>query len=289
MEPQRRRINFLRLASPFILYFAVSMVVEIMASMYITIVNMDETMRMLEAGSNLSDIVFGQVDTMMKYVVELSVLNALCLVPVMLFLFLKDRREKQKAGMNPVTKMGAGYYLLIPVLGVVLCVGLNVVLILFNVASYSASYQQVSNNFYAARFIVQIIGLGVITPIAEEYMFRGVLYNRLKELFTPKRAMWFSAILFGLYHTNMVQSIYGLIFGFVLAYVYEKYGSIIAPLLLHIAANITSLVMTRYGGFVAILKNIGFTMVCTGVCVAASAGMLMIMQKQREKLSREVE
>lgn len=289
MEPQRRRINFLRLASPFILYFAVSMVVELMTSMYITIVNMDETMRLLETNGNLMEIMMGQVDTMMKYVVEMSILKALCLVPVMLFLFLKDRHEEKKAGIIPMTKTGALSYLLIPVLGVALCIALNVILILFNAASYSITYQQVTNDFYAARFSVQLIGLGLITPIAEEYMFRGVLYNRLKELVTPKRAMWFSALMFGMYHTNMVQFIYGLAFGFVLAYIYEKCGSIAAPILLHIVANLTSLLMTKYGGFVGILQNVGSAVICTGICVAVSVGTLMAIHSQREKLLKEVE
>ena len=46
-----------------------------------------------------------------------------------------------------------------------------------------------------------------------------------------------------LYHFNLVQGIYAFVLGILLCYVYEKYETILAPVLLHISANLTALIM----------------------------------------------
>ena len=50
-------------------------------------------------------------------------------------------------------------------------------------------------------------------------------------------AVMISALLFGLYHGNLVQGIYAFIMGCLLALVYEWTGSFVAPVLFHMIAN----------------------------------------------------
>ena len=54
-----------------------------------------------------------------------------------------------------------------------------------------------------------------------------------------------SALFFGLFHLNVVQGLYAFIIGLLLAYVYEKYKSIWAPILFHVAANSVSIFLTE--------------------------------------------
>jgi membrane protease YdiL (CAAX protease family) len=96
---------------------------------------------------------------------------------------------------------------------------------------------------------VGLVLYGLISPLAEEAVFRGVIYNRMKRCFQKRTALLFSALLFGLYHGNMVQALYGTLMGIIIAVVYDRYESFAAPVLFHAVANISVYVMTSRMGF----------------------------------------
>ena len=81
---------------------------------------------------------------------------------------------------------------------------------------------------------VQIVGLGIVTPLAEELMFRGVLFGRCREQMGFYRAAIWSSLFFSMIHGNMIQMVYALALGMFLCYAYEKFGSLKASVLLHI-------------------------------------------------------
>ena len=51
-------------------------------------------------------------------------------------------------------------------------------------------------------------------------------------------SMILSSFLFGMYHGNMVQALYGFCMGMLIAYTYEKFGNFFYAFLFHAAANI---------------------------------------------------
>ncbi|MDD7148168.1 MAG: CPBP family intramembrane metalloprotease [Lachnospiraceae bacterium] len=85
---------------------------------------------------------------------------------------------------------------------------------------------------------------GVVSPLAEEIVFRGVIYNRLKKYFPVWIAILTSAVLFGGYHGNLVQGIYGFLLGIVIAWLYEVTGKFRIPVMFHAFANISVFLMT---------------------------------------------
>ena len=104
-------------------------------------------------------------------------------------------------------------------------------------------------NMYSADFVVQIIVFGFVIPIAEEFMFRGVLYQRYRETRGFYYAAIWSALFFSVTHTNTVQMIYTFLLGILLCYIYEKFGSMKAPIMLHVVLNLGSLIFTDIGVF----------------------------------------
>lgn len=84
---------------------------------------------------------------------------------------------------------------------------------------------------------VAIIGTCVLAPICEEILFRGLFANRLAR-YGERSGALVSAILFGLYHANLEQFFYAFVLGILLAYVYYRSGSLIAPIALHMLLNI---------------------------------------------------
>lgn len=64
---------------------------------------------------------------------------------------------------------------------------------------------------------------------------------RLRQYCNVNLAIGISALLFAAFHGNIVQGIYAFVTGVLFAYVYEKYGSLKAPMIVHISANMLSL------------------------------------------------
>ena len=161
---------------------------------------------------------------------------------------------------------------------------MNNIVLFSDLAAYSELYQETAEVFYANEFIVQIVCLGVISPIAEELIFRGLIYNRMKRgSRTPVPAMIFSSFMFGFYHGNIVQTIYGCLSGMLLAYLYEKYGSIKAPILAHITMNMVALILTEVNVFVWMFKDIIRMGIITVACAAIASSVFLLIKKIDEK------
>ncbi|MDE7113118.1 MAG: CPBP family intramembrane metalloprotease, partial [Acetatifactor sp.] len=62
--------------------------------------------------------------------------------------------------------------------------------------------------------------------------------NYLRRFMKPKLALLISSALFGIYHMNYVQGIYGFFMGCLIAYAYEYFGDFKMALAVHAAANI---------------------------------------------------
>lgn len=71
----------------------------------------------------------------------------------------------------------------------------------------------------------ELLGSCLVIPIAEELLFRGVVYKRLKLYFGVTPALIGSALIFGIMHVNLVQFLYAAVIGLLLAFVLEKQGS----------------------------------------------------------------
>ena len=124
------------------------------------------------------------------------------------------------------------------VFAVSVSLGLNVLLTLTGFAESSAAYREVADYQYGVSFGLGLILYGVVSPLAEEVVFRGIIYNRLRRFFGPFFGIVVSALFFGIFHGNLVQGVYGTIMGIFMAYVYERQDSFFRPVLFHAAANL---------------------------------------------------
>ena len=79
----------------------------------------------------------------------------------------------------------------------------------------------------------------ILPPLTEETIFRGLILRYLRRA----GACFFAAnliqaVLFGIFHMNLVQGIYTAIFGFILGYFAKRYDTLAAPILLHALFNL---------------------------------------------------
>lgn len=93
------------------------------------------------------------------------------------------------------------------------------------------------------NIIVNVICSGICGPILEELVFRGIVYNKLKEFNKPMRSIILTSLIFGLIHTDLINAIYAFGVSFMFIYLYEKYKTLKAPILMHMSLNITIILM----------------------------------------------
>lgn len=105
---------------------------------------------------------------------------------------------------------------------------------------------RVQAELLSSNMAVQALGLGIIVPIAEELIFRGLTYKRMKRVFPVKVAILLSALLFAVYHGNLIQIIFAFPLAVVMALVFEHGKLFVYPVLFHIGANLTTIFLNFY-------------------------------------------
>jgi len=94
-----------------------------------------------------------------------------------------------------------------------------------------------------SNLFLTFLAIGIIVPIYEEVLVRGLVFKELRNALQLWVALLIQGFIFGLMHGNMLQFSYAFPMGVLLGYVYVKYRSIWAPILIHLVWNSTSLLM----------------------------------------------
>lgn len=171
------------------------------------------------------------------------------------------------------------YYSFVVVLSIAVSIGLNNLLMLIDLARFSERYREATEILYAPAFARQILYSGILMPIVEEFLFRGLLFKVLRKWISFPWAMWISALVFGAYHGNLVQFVYATVCGLVLAFLYEKYETMFAPIISHITFNVTALIITEAGAFAWMLAHRGSAWICMTFCFIMGIYLLRQIQK----------
>lgn len=133
--------------------------------------------------------------------------------------------------------------LAIVVLSALTSYALNVVFNYTGFTGSSSSFQSVHDAQFSLDLVSSFVLYGLLSPVMEEIIFRGILYNRMKRVFPIAVSIIVSSFLFGVYHANLVQGVYGTIMGLIIVMVYERMNSFVSAVIFHSVANITVLVL----------------------------------------------
>ncbi|HIV16660.1 MAG TPA: CPBP family intramembrane metalloprotease [Candidatus Alectryocaccobium stercorigallinarum] len=105
------------------------------------------------------------------------------------------------------------------------------------------TYSTAEDTAFAGKPAILLIITTVIAgPLAEELIFRYMTFGRMRCYIGSRWAVILSALLFGIYHTNMVQFIYCTILGIIFAVIYDKSGNLWITVGAHMAINLASVV-----------------------------------------------
>ena len=145
--------------------------------------------------------------------------------------------------IRPIMKSPKGFDPSAVLMGVVLLVAISVTL--WPLKSYLPA-----DNRHFSDGIYTLLTVTVVSPILEESIFRGRLYNLLGHTATPFVSAFLSSLVFAVIHMQPIVMIDGFLSGMLFSYMYLLKRSIILPILLHISNNIIAytLQMLTYAG-----------------------------------------
>jgi membrane protease YdiL (CAAX protease family) len=112
---------------------------------------------------------------------------------------------------------------------------------------WSAEDETAVRLFTDAKSWRTIVYLGVfavvIAPVAEEFIFRGMLYPLVKQLGSPRYAFFGMSAIFAEIHFDMGTLVPLFVFALALTWLYEKTDNLLASITAHALFNATNLVM----------------------------------------------
>lgn len=97
-----------------------------------------------------------------------------------------------------------------------------------------------------AAFGFVLFSVVVVTPITEEVVFRGFVYATLRRTLGPLAAIALSAAAFAAMHAYAFGLLPLFVIGFLLAYLYERTGSLWASVTAHAVNNLYALLITYF-------------------------------------------
>lgn len=272
---------------PLVLKTVVALIVESIITMVLCMARVAEDLTTAMTQEQIVSIANEITVEMYQYITEITAFSALVTIPFLAIMMNSDRNKEKKAGLIPNKKAPWKEYLYVIGISIPFSLGLNNILLLSNLAEYSEAYQETSEILYSPSFPVQILCVGIIIPIMEEMIFRGLIYRRMRRNVSMVKAMIFTSLMFGLYHGNSVQFIYALLSGLLLSYMYEKYGSLKAPVLAHMLMNIVSCALTEVDVFTWIFSDMMRVAVITILCAAIASTMFLFIRRIEEKEAQQ--
>lgn len=218
-------------------------------------------------------------------VLLITMVSALVTLPLHLWLFKRDRI--MRADVKNPWKCGKNWGFLI-LLGIGACIAGNNLITLSGLDVLFQGYEAVSDGIFSNPMWFQILSVGIVIPIVEELTFRALGYRRLRDSMSFYWAAVISALCFGVFHGNVVQGVYAFGLGYLMAWVYERYDSFAAPVLLHCIANTVSVLLTMTALGEVFYHNTVTLWISTIIMILLTAGCIRFIT-QRVTRRQEIE
>ena len=181
------------------------------------------------------------VDLYSRWILLITMVCAVITLPIHIWFFRRDQIMRADV-RNPWVCGDHWIYLVF--LGIGACIAGNNLITLSGIDVLFKGYETVSDDIYGSPVWLQLLAAGLIVPVVEELTFRALGFRRLRDSMSFTWSAVISALCFAVFHGNVVQGVYAFGLGYLMAWVYERYDSFAAPVLLHCTANIMSVFLT---------------------------------------------
>jgi len=179
-----------------------------------------------------------KTDIKMGAIPALLLSQALLFVPTILFLLGTKTKVRDLIAMEKPKFITS----LLVVVITYLCMPLIVTVNAFSMLFVENEVNNLQPLLQGIPWWQLVLMIGIIGPLSEEFVFRGVIYHGYRRSGRIVAAMFLSAFLFGLMHLNFNQMSYAFLVGIIGVLLIEGTGSIFYPILFHVCINVTNVV-----------------------------------------------
>lgn len=210
----------------------------------------------------------------------INLVNGVCNLLILYFFFYQKYNQeiKEKRMQAGIRRPKRRWYLFCILAGAACSLALNNWIAISGITRVITTYEKVSEHIYSGNILIMSIHIIIVAACMEEILFRGLVYRQLKEQIGTAAGGVLSALLFGILHGNFVQGLYAFLIGLLLVFVYEKYQSMAAPLLVHMAANTVSVLASETAVISAWYRTIAGFLVYTATATILTALCIIQME-----------
>lgn len=249
-------------------YFAVYLLVQVLVStVFSTVISARMTMEMMASGEELdviamTDVLMAEV---MSKAMEMTFIAGLVTLFIFWIVFLIRKKKFTKevcirkipvTGILPIAIMAAAFNVITTV-----------------IISFMPWPQEWMDSYVESSSAIDGSAMAWFTavlmaPVLEEIVFRGLMYTRLKKGLPAIVAAIITSLAFGIAHGTVIWAIYTFVFSMILIWVFEKFQSLTACIVLHMAYNLSGMALSLIPEEAGILIMILFVISITGVVFA---------------------
>lgn len=151
----------------------------------------------------------------------------------------------------------------------------------------SPAIDRVNASFAEQNLLLLLISVIIVAPLAEEIVFRGVIFSLLRSSLSVWPSALISGFLFGLMHMNTPQFIVAAPLGVLCAFAYERTKMIGVPIAIHTLSNIGSLFFPADIGKELAYEPVFFCLAALGIVWIIMTARLLLWLDNDAKSSVE--
>lgn len=237
MERKNKPRGVMYALAPLFIFYAVNLAVS---TIFLFILS-----RYMGVDMSSAESLDAAMEYSLQYAYELETAMCLCITAVLLPGFLKNERKEHDLLYE--NRLSFKDVLCSALYGVALYLTVDVLLVMVggfvDISEMIEESEEAVSPVFTGTLLMDMLLLGVISPVSEEIMVRGVMFNRLRSFMDENDAVMLTAILFGVMHLGSVlQMFYTFLMGYVITKAYSKYENILVPILMHAFFNLSNFI-----------------------------------------------
>ena len=252
------------LSYPILTYMGIGYIVSFLCSIGCFLIGvLNNDISILKDTSEMTEIITEMYNGFLN---EINIITFAISIPLLIFYMHIDKKQALALN-NTVTKRASWYkFMILPFMGAAVCIAGTFMIILGGWKLNGMN--NVAEEFFCGKTAVELISIGILYPITDELLFRGLLYGRLSSRMPKYAAAVFASLIYAFYSTTFTQGVYAFCISILLIFIYDRYGSIAAPILFSIAANIITVLEKEKGILGMCYSSFGrFIGITIGLCV----------------------
>ncbi|MDE6254530.1 MAG: CPBP family intramembrane metalloprotease [Lachnospiraceae bacterium] len=264
-----------KIISPPIVYLFVQMIMELViavSAVFLELTGIYKKYGLIKDSSAVVEKIWYLVEQDATYTVALSAIAVIVIFGRTMLLSGRKDNKIESSDIFPVVFFA-----------VMLSLAVSNLISAIQIDNIYGSYESASGNLLQGNIIYRLVAIGILTPVAEEIIYRGLVYDRAKKEFGTIGAMIVSSAAFGIFHFNLVQGIYAFLIGIAFAWFYEKFGSLSVSIFMHMAINIVAVLLDYYGVTAITENSLVIRIVLMLAEFAAAAYTFEIINKKSDK------